>query len=100
MLSRKYPAACRLVTHADNVIDRKMKLLKNDNNNCLNFQFDTDYEEFRLKIDSLKQQLQGFLDSWFDRSLTVSSLFYSYHNLCIKSPFAIVCLKSRKNHSI
>jgi len=35
-------------------------------------EFDTDYEEFRVNIDSLKHQLQSFVDSWFERPLTTA----------------------------
>ncbi|XP_077977872.1 dynein axonemal heavy chain 5-like isoform X2 [Glandiceps talaboti] len=33
-------------------------------------EFDQDYIEFRSQIDSLQNQLQNFVDSWFDRSLS------------------------------
>ena len=36
------------------------------------FQFDTDYLEFRSQFDSLQMQIQSFVDSWFERSLSVS----------------------------
>lgn len=39
-------------------------------------QFDVDYEEFKLSIDGLKQQLQMFVDSWFEKPLSVSVLFH------------------------
>lgn len=41
---------------------------------CL-FQFDTDYEDFKLSIDGLKEQLQMFVHSWFEKPLSVSVLF-------------------------
>ncbi|XP_071801151.1 dynein axonemal heavy chain 5-like isoform X2 [Asterias amurensis] len=33
-------------------------------------EFDVDYIEFRSLMDSLHSQLQGFVDSWFDKQLT------------------------------
>lgn len=33
-------------------------------------EFDTDYDEFKRQIDVLNNQLQAFLDSWFDRGLS------------------------------
>lgn len=42
---------------------------------CL-LQFDLDYEEFKQSIDGLKQQLQMFVDSWFEKPLSVSVLFH------------------------
>ena len=39
---------------------------------CL-LQFDIDYEEFKQSIDGLKQQLQMFVDSWFEKPLSVST---------------------------
>ena len=41
---------------------------------CL-LQFDSDYEEFKQSIDGLKQQLQMFVDSWFEKPLSVSVFF-------------------------
>ena len=41
---------------------------------CL-LQFDIDYEEFKQSIDGLKEQLQMFVDSWFEKPLSVSVLF-------------------------
>lgn len=35
-------------------------------------QFDSDYADFQLQVDSLFQSLRSLLDSWFQRSLTVS----------------------------
>ena len=35
-------------------------------------QFDIDYEEFKQSIEGLKQQLQMFVDSWFEKPLSVS----------------------------
>lgn len=35
------------------------------------FQFDTDYEEFKKSVEALKDQLQLFVDSWFEKSLSV-----------------------------
>ena len=40
---------------------------------CLTLQFDTDYVEFCSQFDNLRQQMQNFVDSWFDKDLTVSS---------------------------
>ena len=34
--------------------------------------FDNDYVDFRTQIDSLQLSLQGFMDSWFTRNLSVS----------------------------
>ncbi len=34
--------------------------------------FDSDYIEFCRQFDNLKIQLQNFVDTWFERSLTVS----------------------------
>ena len=44
-------------------------------------QFDSDYEEFKQSIDGLKQQLQMFVDSWFEKPLSVSAILpvYSLH---------------------
>lgn len=33
--------------------------------------FDNDYVEFKTQIDSLQMSLQGFMDAWFARNLTV-----------------------------
>ncbi|KAK3576985.1 hypothetical protein CHS0354_005992 [Potamilus streckersoni] len=33
-------------------------------------EFDTDYLEFKNQIDNLRMLIQGFMDSWFSRSLT------------------------------
>lgn len=44
-------------------------------NICL-LQFDIDYEEFKQSIDGLKQQLQMFVDSWFEKPLSVSVSFH------------------------
>ena len=44
---------------------------------CL-LQFDIDYEEFKQSIDGLKQQLQMFVDSWFEKPLSVSVLFHHF----------------------
>ncbi|ELU05307.1 hypothetical protein CAPTEDRAFT_162628 [Capitella teleta] len=33
-------------------------------------EFDTDYLEFRSQFDSLQMQIQSFVDSWFERSLS------------------------------
>jgi len=41
-------------------------------------QFDSDYEEFKQSIDGLKQQLQMFVDSWFERPLSVSAILGVY----------------------
>jgi hypothetical protein len=38
----------------------------------LSLQFDTDYEEFKQSVEALKEQLQLFVDSWFEKSLSVS----------------------------
>ena len=38
----------------------------------LALQFDTDYEEFKQSVEALKEQLQLFVDSWFEKSLSVS----------------------------
>ena len=38
------------------------------------FKFDNDYEEFKINIEGLKQQLQMFVDFWFDKPLSVSVL--------------------------
>ena len=38
-------------------------------------QFDIDYEEFKQSIEGLKQQLQMFVDSWFEKPLSVSIYF-------------------------
>lgn len=43
---------------------------------CL-LQFDSDYEEFKQSIDGLKQQLQMFVDSWFEKPLSVSVFFFT-----------------------
>ena len=45
------------------------------------FQFDQDYLEFRNQVDNLRNSIQTFMDSWFQRSLSVSHLF-----------FAVVCV--------
>jgi enolase len=37
----------------------------------LSLQFDTDYEEFKQSVEALKEQLQLFVDSWFEKSLSV-----------------------------
>ena len=44
-------------------------------------QFDIDYEEFKQSIDGLKQQLQMFVDSWFEKPLSVS-FKVSPHSSC------------------
>ena len=36
------------------------------------FQFETDYEEFKSQFDALQAQIQKFMDSWFEKNLTVS----------------------------
>lgn len=36
------------------------------------FQFDQDYTEFKGQIESLQNALQNFLDSWFQKNLSVS----------------------------
>lgn len=36
--------------------------------------FDNDYVDFRTQIDSLQMSLQGFMDSWFTRNLSVSCI--------------------------
>jgi len=41
-------------------------------------QFDSDYEEFKQSIDGLKQQLQMFVDSWFEKPLSVSAILGVY----------------------
>ena len=41
------------------------------------FQFDQDYLEFRNQIDNLRNSIQTFMDSWFQRSLSVSHLFFA-----------------------
>lgn len=41
-------------------------------------QFDSDYEEFKQSIDGLKQQLQMFVDSWFEKPLSVSAILPVY----------------------
>ena len=38
------------------------------------FQFDVDYLEFRNQFDGLRQQIQAFVDSWFEKQLTVCSI--------------------------
>lgn len=43
-----------------------------DNIFWLELQFDTDYEEFKQSVEALKEQLQLFVDSWFEKSLSVS----------------------------
>ena len=35
-------------------------------------QFDGDYLEFRSQFDALQAQIQTFIDSWFEKSLSVS----------------------------
>lgn len=35
--------------------------------------FDVDYVDFCSQIDTLQLSLQGFMDSWFSRNLSVSS---------------------------
>ena len=35
-------------------------------------QFDADYLEFRSQFDNLQAQIHSFVDSWFERQLTVS----------------------------
>ena len=36
------------------------------------FQFDNDYLTFRSQIEDLQSQVQSFVDTWFERSLSVS----------------------------
>ena len=45
---------------------------------CL-LQFDIDYEEFKQSIDGLKQQLQMFVDSWFEKPLSVSFFVFIFY---------------------
>ena len=33
--------------------------------------FDTDYIEFKGQFENLRQQMQNFLDTWFERNLPV-----------------------------
>ena len=40
--------------------------------NAFFLQFDADYEEFKQSVEALKEQLQLFVDSWFEKSLSVS----------------------------
>lgn len=63
------------------VMDEKKYALKshtytksksNDNIFQLALQFDADYEEFKQSVEALKEQLQLFVDSWFEKSLSVS----------------------------
>ncbi|CAB4042276.1 Dynein heavy chain 5, axonemal, partial [Paramuricea clavata] len=35
-------------------------------------EFDTDYEEFKQSVEALKEQLQLFVDSWFEKSLSTT----------------------------
>lgn len=46
------------------------------------FQFDSDYLEFRSQIETLRQMIQNFMDTWFSRSLTVSHIFKVRCKLC------------------
>ena len=36
--------------------------------------FDADYTDFKTQFDNLHQQVQNFLDTWFDRNLSVSQI--------------------------
>ena len=38
--------------------------------------FDTDYLEFRNHFDNLRQNMQNFVDSWFEKSLSVSRTLF------------------------
>ena len=40
--------------------------------------FDTDYMEFKGQFENLRQQMQNFLDTWFERNLPVSTMFMSF----------------------
>ena len=40
---------------------------------CIVLQFDQDYLEFRNQVDNLRNAIQSFMDSWFQRSLSVSA---------------------------
>ncbi len=39
-------------------------------------EFDTDYIEFRNQFDNLSSQMANFVDSWFERNLSVSLLIF------------------------
>lgn len=38
--------------------------------------FDNDYMEFRNSFETLQSNMQMFVDSWFEKSLSVSSLLF------------------------
>lgn len=38
------------------------------------FQFDKDYLEFKNQVTALYESLQEFVDSWFEKSVTVSKV--------------------------
>ena len=44
------------------------------------FQFDNDYLEFRNQIENLRAMLQNFMDTWFAKSLTVSTCILNLNN--------------------
>ena len=47
-------------------------------------QFDSDYEEFKQSIDGLKQQLQLFVDSWFEKPLSVSAILVCFLHVTLQ----------------
>ena len=53
--------------------------------------FDTDYIEFKGQFENLRQQMQNFLDTWFERNLPVRTMLISY---CIISLFSSVDTES------
>jgi len=55
--------------------------------------FDNDYVDFRTQIDSLQLSLQGFMDSWFTKNLSVSDNDFCTMHVHLHLPF-ILCLVS------
>lgn len=51
-----------------------------------------DYEDFKASIESIKGQLQGFLDSWFEKSLTVKLKFLQWWMFRHAVSDAFMCL--------